>query len=159
MWSNDRFSITTMTMWSIPERAGFGSLVWDVRAARASGCALTAAVAAVPRKARRESGCSQRLMPARVSLSGRYSLGMARNDLLGRLADISEEAVQRLSDAPGGERLMNTLNSMRDRGDELQRRVPGGGEIQKRPEKKERRGGKISQGEGASARAKRPPRK
>jgi hypothetical protein len=50
---------------------------------------------------------------------------MARSDLLGRLADISEEAIQRLSDAPGADRLLGAMNSLRDRVDELQRRVRG----------------------------------
>jgi hypothetical protein len=48
-----------------------------------------------------------------------------RNDLLGRLADLSEEAIQRLSDVPGGDRALNALNALRERTDELQRRVRG----------------------------------
>jgi uncharacterized protein involved in exopolysaccharide biosynthesis len=48
-----------------------------------------------------------------------------RTDLLGRLADLSEEAVQRLGDAPGADRVLGTLTSLRDRLDELQRRVRG----------------------------------
>ena len=48
-----------------------------------------------------------------------------RNDLLGRLADLSEEAIQRLSDVPGGDRALGALNALRDRTDELQRRVRG----------------------------------
>ena len=72
---------------------------------------------------------------------------MARNDLLGRLADISEEAMQRLSDAPGGERLMNTLNSMRDRVDELQRRVRGLEDLEKRLEALEARVDQLAKGD------------
>jgi hypothetical protein len=48
-----------------------------------------------------------------------------RNDLLGRLADLSEEAIQRLGDVPGGDRALGALNALRDRTDELQRRVRG----------------------------------
>jgi hypothetical protein len=48
-----------------------------------------------------------------------------RNDLLGRLADLSEEAIQRLSDVPGGDRALGALNALRERTDELQRRVRG----------------------------------
>ena len=44
-----------------------------------------------------------------------------RQDLLGRLADLSEEAVQRLSEAPGADRV-----------DELQRRTKGFEELEKR---------------------------
>ena len=48
-----------------------------------------------------------------------------RNDLLGRLADLSEEAIQRLGDVPGGDRALGALNALRERTDELQRRVRG----------------------------------
>ncbi|MHB8469701.1 MAG: hypothetical protein ACYDCH_08105 [Gaiellaceae bacterium] len=51
--------------------------------------------------------------------------GARRNDLLGRLADLSEDAIQRLSEAPGADRLLGAMNAMRDRLDELQRRVRG----------------------------------
>lgn len=76
---------------------------------------------------------------------------MARNDLLGRLADISEEAMQRLSDAPGGERLMNTLNSMRDRVDELQRRVRGLEDLEKRLEALEARVDQLAKGDSSAS--------
>jgi len=48
-----------------------------------------------------------------------------RNDLLGRLADLSEEAIQRLSDVPGADKALTTINSLRERTDELQKRVRG----------------------------------
>jgi hypothetical protein len=51
--------------------------------------------------------------------------GARRNDLLGKLADFSEEAIQRLSDAPGADRLVGALNATRERVDELQKRVRG----------------------------------
>jgi hypothetical protein len=51
--------------------------------------------------------------------------GTRRNDLLGRLADMSEEAIQRLSDAPGADKLLGAMNALRDRTDELQKRVRG----------------------------------
>ena len=53
-------------------------------------------------------------------------------DLLSRLADISEEAIQRLHDAPGADRVLGTFNTMRDRLDELQRRVRGLEELERR---------------------------
>jgi phage shock protein A len=68
---------------------------------------------------------------------------MARSDLLGRLADLSEEAIQRLSEAPGADRLMSAMNSMRDRVDELQRRVRGLEELEKRIEALERKVDKL----------------
>ena len=48
-----------------------------------------------------------------------------RNDLLGRLADLSEEAIQRLSDVPGADRALGAINALRERTDELQKRVRG----------------------------------
>ena len=48
-----------------------------------------------------------------------------KNDLLGRLADLSEEAVQRLGDAPGADRLASAITAVRERVDELQKRMRG----------------------------------
>jgi hypothetical protein len=55
-----------------------------------------------------------------------------RQDLLGRLADISEEAVQRLSEAPGADRVLQALKGLGDRVDELQRRTRGFEELERR---------------------------
>ncbi len=55
-----------------------------------------------------------------------------RNDLFGKLAELSEEAIHRLQDAPGGDRVVGSLNAMRDRLDELQRRVRGVDELEQR---------------------------
>lgn len=49
----------------------------------------------------------------------------AGRDLLNRLADAGEDAIGRLADAPGGDRMLGAFNSLRDRVDELQRRVRG----------------------------------
>jgi phage shock protein A len=68
---------------------------------------------------------------------------MARSDLLGRLADVSEEAIKRLSDAPGADRALGALNSMRDRVDELQKRVRGLEELEKRLAALERKVDKL----------------
>ena len=48
-----------------------------------------------------------------------------RNDLLGKLADLSEEAIQRLSDVPGSDKAFAAVNTLRARTDELQKRVRG----------------------------------
>ena len=48
-----------------------------------------------------------------------------RGDLLGRLADLSEEAIQRLTEVPGADRAVGAVNALRERTDELQRRVRG----------------------------------
>jgi hypothetical protein len=76
--------------------------------------------------------------------------GTRRNDLLGRLADLSEETIQRLSDAPGADRLLAGLNTIKDRVDELQKRVRGLEELEKRLAALERKVEKLSKG-GASA--------
>ncbi|HEX3224792.1 MAG TPA: hypothetical protein VHQ89_01750 [Gaiellaceae bacterium] len=70
---------------------------------------------------------------------------MARKtDLLGRLADLSEDAIQRLSDAPGADRIVNALNATRDRVDDLQRRVRGLEDLEKRLASLERKVDKLS---------------
>ncbi len=53
-------------------------------------------------------------------------------DLLGRLADLSEEAIQRLSEAPGADRVLQALKRLGDRVDELQRRTRGFEELERR---------------------------
>jgi uncharacterized membrane protein YccC len=55
-----------------------------------------------------------------------------KQDLLGRLADLSEEAVQRLAEAPGADRALQALKGLGDRVDELQRRTRGFEELEKR---------------------------
>ena len=53
-------------------------------------------------------------------------------DLLGRLADLSEEAIQRLSEAPGADRVLQALKGLGERVDELQRRTRGFEELEQR---------------------------
>jgi hypothetical protein len=77
-----------------------------------------------------------------------------RNDLLSRLADLSEDAMKRISDAPGADRLLGALNTTRDRVDELQRRVRGLENLEKRLAALERKVDKLSKG-GAPASASR----
>jgi hypothetical protein len=76
---------------------------------------------------------------------------MARNDLVGRLADLSEEAMQRLSDAPGAERLMGAVNTMRERVDELSKRVRGLEDLEKRLAALERKVDKLAKNGGSSS--------
>lgn len=64
---------------------------------------------------------------------------MARKDLLTRLADAGEEAIGKLGDTPGADRLMGVANTMRDRMDELQKRVRGLDELEQRVAALERR--------------------
>ena len=56
----------------------------------------------------------------------------ANKDLVSRLADLSEGAIQRLSEAPGADRALQALKGLGDRVDELQRRTRGFEELEKR---------------------------
>jgi phage-related minor tail protein len=75
-----------------------------------------------------------------------------RGDLLGRLADLSEDAIQRLSDVPGADRALSAVNTLRDRTDELQRRVRGLEALEQRIAALERKVEKLSKSSGTSAR-------
>lgn len=55
-----------------------------------------------------------------------------QKDLLGMLSDLSEGAVQRLSEAPGADRALQALKGLGDRVDELQRQTRGFAELEKR---------------------------
>ena len=48
-----------------------------------------------------------------------------RTDLLSKLTDAGEEAISRLHDAPGADRLLAVATNMRDRVDELTKKVRG----------------------------------
>jgi hypothetical protein len=78
---------------------------------------------------------------------------MARSDLLGRLADLSEDAIQRLSDAPGADRVLGAMNAMRDRMDELQKRVRGLEQLEQRLTALERKVDKLGKSSPASTSA------
>jgi cell division septum initiation protein DivIVA len=53
-------------------------------------------------------------------------------DLLARLTDLSEGAIQRISEAPGAEKAYQALKALGERVDDLQRRTRGFEEIEKR---------------------------
>jgi len=73
-----------------------------------------------------------------------------RTDLLGKLAELSEEAIHRLQDAPGGDRVVSTMNAMKDRLDDLQRRVRGIDELEARLTALERKVEKLSKDAGST---------
>jgi phage shock protein A len=79
---------------------------------------------------------------------------MAGKDLLSKLADAGEEAIHRLAKVPGGEQFAHALTSMRERTDELQKRVRGIDELEARIEELERRVEALG---GTATRAKRRP--
>ena len=55
-----------------------------------------------------------------------------KQDLLGRLADLSEEAIQKLADAPGADKVLHAFKGLADKVDELQRRTKGYEELESR---------------------------
>ena len=59
--------------------------------------------------------------------------------LVSRLADAGEEAIQRLADAPGADRFMGAITSMRERMDDMQKKLRGLDELDKRLRAVERR--------------------
>ena len=67
-----------------------------------------------------------------------------------RLADVGEEAIQRIGSAPGGDKIVGTIGSMRDRLDELTRRVRGLEDMEKRIDALE---GRVDKLEGKPGRA------
>jgi uncharacterized protein YceH (UPF0502 family) len=50
---------------------------------------------------------------------------LAEKDFVTRLADAGEEALQRLSELPGGQRAVGAFNDLRSRVDELAKKVRG----------------------------------
>ena len=82
--------------------------------------------------------------------------GARRQDLLNRLAGLSEDAIQRLAEVPGADRAVTAMNSLRERTDELQRRVRGLEGLEQRIEVLEREVEKLSK---SSASPSRPPAK
>ena len=74
----------------------------------------------------------------------------SNKDLITRLADAGEEAIQRISGAPGGERLVGAVNGLRDRVDEMQKRLRGLDAMEKRMSAIEQRLDKL-EGKGATS--------
>ncbi|MHB8642920.1 MAG: hypothetical protein ACYDA3_08555 [Gaiellaceae bacterium] len=76
-----------------------------------------------------------------------------KKDLISRLADAGEEAMNRLTDAPGMDRVTQLANSTRDRVDELTKRVRGIDELERRLAKLEQQVAGLAK----KPAAKRPP--
>lgn len=55
-----------------------------------------------------------------------------RKDLLGRLSDAGEDAISKVGEMPGASRITSAFSAMRDRMDELQRRLRGLEDVEKR---------------------------
>src|SRR3954451_25498332 len=70
--------------------------------------------------------------------------------LVDRLAGAGEEPIQRIGSAPGGDRVMAAVNSLRDRVDEIQKRLRGLDALETRMTAFERRLDKL-EGKGSSS--------
>jgi hypothetical protein len=55
-----------------------------------------------------------------------------KQDLMSRLADLSEEAMQKLAEAPGADKVLQAFKGLTDKVDELQRRTKGFEELEHR---------------------------
>jgi hypothetical protein len=62
----------------------------------------------------------------------------AEKDLVTRLADAGEEALQRLADLPGGQKAVTAFNDLRTRVDDLSKKVRGIDELETRVAKLEK---------------------
>jgi hypothetical protein len=62
-----------------------------------------------------------------------------QKDVITRLAESGEEALQKLADLPGGSRLLDAGNALRERVDELSRRVRSLDPLERRVAELERR--------------------
>ena len=74
-----------------------------------------------------------------------------QKNLVTRLADAGEEAIQRLADAPGGDRLLGAVTSLRDRMDDVQKRLRGLDDLERRLKAVEQRLDKLEGGKGTSS--------
>jgi hypothetical protein len=54
------------------------------------------------------------------------------DDVIGRLAGKGEEALQKLADLPGGSRTLQAFNDLRNRVDDLSKRIRGIDELEQR---------------------------
>lgn len=82
-------------------------------------------------------------------------MAQPRQSIVDRLADLGEEAIQRIGSAPGGDRVLAAMAGTRDRLDDLQKRVRGLEALDKRVDEIEARLDKL-EGKPKSAS---PPRK
>jgi uncharacterized protein involved in exopolysaccharide biosynthesis len=84
---------------------------------------------------------------------------MAKNqskDLLSRVADLGEEALQKLPNVPGGNRLADMVNQSRTRLDDVQKRLRGLDVLEQRVDRLEQRVAKLEKPAAKKPAAKKP---
>jgi len=69
-----------------------------------------------------------------------------KQDLLGMLADRGEDVVGRISELPRAQKLLATANTLRDRADELQKKVRGLDALEQRVAVLEKKVDQLSKG-------------
>jgi uncharacterized protein involved in exopolysaccharide biosynthesis len=77
-------------------------------------------------------------------------MARAQKDLLTRLAEAGEAGIKALGEAPGADRFLGAANALRDRLDELQKRVRGLEALEQRLADLERRVDRLSGGGSSS---------
>ena len=75
-----------------------------------------------------------------------------QEDFLARFRDLSAEALNRLSEVPGGSKLMEMANDTRTRLDEMQKKVRGLEQLEKRVAKLEKQVASLSSTRSTAAR-------
>jgi hypothetical protein len=72
--------------------------------------------------------------------------------IVSRLADAGEEAIQRVAGAPAADRLVKSVNGLRERVDDMQRKLRGFDALEKRLKSVERRLDKL-EGKGSGTKS------
>ena len=78
-------------------------------------------------------------------------MARSQKDLISRLADVGEEAIMRMGDVPGAGRFLDVANSMRERLDDMQKRMRGLDVLEKRVKDLEARVVKLERGSKSSS--------
>jgi phage shock protein A len=82
---------------------------------------------------------------------------LGQKDLVSRLTDAGEEALQRISELPGGQRAVGAFNDLRNRVDDLSKKVRGIDELEARVTKLEKELASLKRGSTSSSRSSRKP--
>ena len=84
---------------------------------------------------------------------------LGEKDFVTRLADVGEEALQRLSELPGGQRALTAFNDLRARVDELGKKVRGIDALEARVAKLEKQVAELKRPRKAASTRRSTPRK
>ena len=81
------------------------------------------------------------------------SARLGEKDFVSRLADAGEEALQKLADLPGGQKAIGAMNDLRNRVDELGKKVRGIDALEERVTKLEKEVAALKRSKPASSRS------